>query len=170
MTARHTGHLTRFTPASFCLQLRQLSRVNHPNIVKLYGSCHNPVSPLDCAPITVSRRPAESAGAGSPLQTTTECLQVLLSPVYVSINQSCWQQWVYLPNATNHRPFAWIFNMQIYEKCSFHIRDLDWTPSWLDMGSQPGGGSSQGLMDVASVASVSDSCLCCSGVPGHGVR
>lgn len=26
------------------LQLRQLSRVNHPNIVKLYGSCHSPVS------------------------------------------------------------------------------------------------------------------------------
>lgn len=29
------------------LQLRQLSRVNHPNIVKLYGSCHNPVSYLE---------------------------------------------------------------------------------------------------------------------------
>lgn len=27
-----------------CAQLRQLSRVNHPNIVKLYGSCDNPVS------------------------------------------------------------------------------------------------------------------------------
>lgn len=32
------------------LQLRQLSRVNHPNIVKLYGACLNPVSltPLHC--------------------------------------------------------------------------------------------------------------------------
>lgn len=28
----------------FILQLRQLSRVNHPNIVKLYGACLNPVS------------------------------------------------------------------------------------------------------------------------------
>jgi len=28
----------------FVLQLRQLSRVNHPNIVKLYGACLNPVS------------------------------------------------------------------------------------------------------------------------------
>ncbi|XP_010877416.1 mitogen-activated protein kinase kinase kinase 7 [Esox lucius] len=28
---------------AFVVELRQLSRVNHPNIVKLYGSCHNPV-------------------------------------------------------------------------------------------------------------------------------
>ncbi|XP_074541016.1 mitogen-activated protein kinase kinase kinase 7 isoform X2 [Halichoeres trimaculatus] len=28
---------------AFQVELRQLSRVNHPNIVKLYGSCHNPV-------------------------------------------------------------------------------------------------------------------------------
>ncbi|XP_034555463.1 mitogen-activated protein kinase kinase kinase 7 isoform X2 [Notolabrus celidotus] len=28
---------------AFIVELRQLSRVNHPNIVKLYGSCHNPV-------------------------------------------------------------------------------------------------------------------------------
>lgn len=28
----------------YLLQLRQLSRVNHPNIVKLYGACLNPVS------------------------------------------------------------------------------------------------------------------------------
>ncbi|XP_034432141.1 mitogen-activated protein kinase kinase kinase 7-like isoform X2 [Hippoglossus hippoglossus] len=28
---------------AFLVELRQLSRVNHPNIVKLYGSCHNPV-------------------------------------------------------------------------------------------------------------------------------
>ncbi|XP_061785836.1 mitogen-activated protein kinase kinase kinase 7 isoform X1 [Nerophis lumbriciformis] len=28
---------------AFIVELRQLSRVNHPNIVKLYGSCNNPV-------------------------------------------------------------------------------------------------------------------------------
>uniref|UniRef100_A0A8C4EB90 Mitogen-activated protein kinase kinase kinase 7 n=1 Tax=Dicentrarchus labrax TaxID=13489 RepID=A0A8C4EB90_DICLA len=28
---------------AFIVELRQLSRVNHPNIVKLYGSCHSPV-------------------------------------------------------------------------------------------------------------------------------
>uniref|UniRef100_A0A672YS72 Mitogen-activated protein kinase kinase kinase 7 n=1 Tax=Sphaeramia orbicularis TaxID=375764 RepID=A0A672YS72_9TELE len=28
---------------AFLVELRQLSRVNHPNIVKLYGSCNNPV-------------------------------------------------------------------------------------------------------------------------------
>ncbi|KAI1895813.1 hypothetical protein AGOR_G00110630 [Albula goreensis] len=28
---------------AFVVELRQLSRVNHPNIVKLYGSCNNPV-------------------------------------------------------------------------------------------------------------------------------
>ncbi|KAM3602269.1 uncharacterized protein V6R79_001137 [Siganus canaliculatus] len=28
---------------AFTVELRQLSRVNHPNIVKLYGSCQNPV-------------------------------------------------------------------------------------------------------------------------------
>uniref|UniRef100_A0A7N6C176 Mitogen-activated protein kinase kinase kinase 7 n=1 Tax=Anabas testudineus TaxID=64144 RepID=A0A7N6C176_ANATE len=28
---------------AFLVELRQLSRVNHPNIVKLYGSCDNPV-------------------------------------------------------------------------------------------------------------------------------
>uniref|UniRef100_A0A665WD33 Mitogen-activated protein kinase kinase kinase 7 n=1 Tax=Echeneis naucrates TaxID=173247 RepID=A0A665WD33_ECHNA len=28
---------------AFLVELRQLSRVNHPNIVKLYGSCENPV-------------------------------------------------------------------------------------------------------------------------------
>ncbi|KAK6490134.1 mitogen-activated protein kinase kinase kinase 7-like isoform X1 [Huso huso] len=28
---------------AFSVELRQLSRVNHPNIVKLYGSCNNPV-------------------------------------------------------------------------------------------------------------------------------
>lgn len=28
---------------AFVVELRQLSRVNHPNIVKLYGSCQNPV-------------------------------------------------------------------------------------------------------------------------------
>uniref|UniRef100_A0AAY4D0G3 Protein kinase domain-containing protein n=1 Tax=Denticeps clupeoides TaxID=299321 RepID=A0AAY4D0G3_9TELE len=28
---------------AFLVELRQLSRVNHPNIVKLYGSCSNPV-------------------------------------------------------------------------------------------------------------------------------
>uniref|UniRef100_A0A674EES4 Mitogen-activated protein kinase kinase kinase 7 n=1 Tax=Salmo trutta TaxID=8032 RepID=A0A674EES4_SALTR len=28
---------------AFVVELRQLSRVNHPNIVKLYGSCDNPV-------------------------------------------------------------------------------------------------------------------------------
>ncbi|KPP66039.1 mitogen-activated protein kinase kinase kinase 7-like [Scleropages formosus] len=28
---------------AFMVELRQLSRVNHPNIVKLYGSCNNPV-------------------------------------------------------------------------------------------------------------------------------
>ncbi|TKS75780.1 Mitogen-activated protein kinase kinase kinase 7 [Collichthys lucidus] len=28
---------------AFIVELRQLSRVNHPNIVKLYGSCHTPV-------------------------------------------------------------------------------------------------------------------------------
>ncbi|XP_052391048.1 mitogen-activated protein kinase kinase kinase 7 isoform X1 [Carassius gibelio] len=28
---------------AFFVELRQLSRVNHPNIVKLYGSCNNPV-------------------------------------------------------------------------------------------------------------------------------
>ncbi|KAI5094378.1 mitogen-activated protein kinase kinase kinase 7 isoform X1 [Silurus meridionalis] len=31
---------------AFVVELRQLSRVNHPNIVKLYGSCQNPVSPV----------------------------------------------------------------------------------------------------------------------------
>ncbi|TSL47556.1 Mitogen-activated protein kinase kinase kinase 7 [Bagarius yarrelli] len=31
---------------AFSVELRQLSRVNHPNIVKLYGSCQNPVSAL----------------------------------------------------------------------------------------------------------------------------
>lgn len=30
---------------AFIVELRQLSRVNHPNIVKLYGACLNPVSP-----------------------------------------------------------------------------------------------------------------------------
>lgn len=29
---------------AFLVELRQLSRVNHPNIVKLYGSCDNPTS------------------------------------------------------------------------------------------------------------------------------
>uniref|UniRef100_A0A672MIY5 Mitogen-activated protein kinase kinase kinase 7 n=1 Tax=Sinocyclocheilus grahami TaxID=75366 RepID=A0A672MIY5_SINGR len=29
---------------AFIVELRQLSRVNHPNIVKLYGSCSNPVT------------------------------------------------------------------------------------------------------------------------------
>uniref|UniRef100_A0A3B3CX03 Mitogen-activated protein kinase kinase kinase 7 n=1 Tax=Oryzias melastigma TaxID=30732 RepID=A0A3B3CX03_ORYME len=29
--------------SAFLVELRQLSRVNHPNIVKLYGSCDNPV-------------------------------------------------------------------------------------------------------------------------------
>uniref|UniRef100_A0A3Q2ZZ99 Protein kinase domain-containing protein n=1 Tax=Kryptolebias marmoratus TaxID=37003 RepID=A0A3Q2ZZ99_KRYMA len=28
---------------AFIVELRQLSRVNHPNIVKLYGSCKSPV-------------------------------------------------------------------------------------------------------------------------------
>ncbi|XP_062407143.1 mitogen-activated protein kinase kinase kinase 7 isoform X1 [Sardina pilchardus] len=33
---------------AFQVELRQLSRVNHPNIVKLYGSCNNPVSSEVC--------------------------------------------------------------------------------------------------------------------------
>lgn len=37
-------HHTSKWSVSLCLQLRQLSRVNHPNIVKLYGSCQSPVS------------------------------------------------------------------------------------------------------------------------------
>lgn len=165
--ALNTGHLTGFTPASFCLQLRQLSRVNHPNIVKLYGSCHNPVSPL--VPLTVSRRPAESVNAGSPLRTTTEGSQVLISPSGVSINQSCWQQQVFLPNATNQRPFVWIFNIQMFEKCSLHIRGLDWTPLLAGCGVSARRAVQSRPDGRASVASVSDSCLCCSGVPGHGV-
>ncbi|KAF3844394.1 hypothetical protein F7725_007557 [Dissostichus mawsoni] len=41
----NTPHCYNNTPhlCFVCAQLRQLSRVNHPNIVKLYGSCDNPV-------------------------------------------------------------------------------------------------------------------------------
>lgn len=43
-TKQNTCRRDMYITLPLCLQLRQLSRVNHPNIVKLYGSCHNPVS------------------------------------------------------------------------------------------------------------------------------
>lgn len=125
--------------------------MNHPNIVKLYGSCHNPVSPLDCASLTVSCRLAESAGAGSPLRTTTEGLQVLLYPAGVSINQSFWQQKVYLTPQTRGLWFG--FSTCRYMK-NVVFTYVSWTglPTWLRPHIQPGEGLSDGAAGVVSVS------------------
>lgn len=48
-----TSHEFNYCPSH--LQLRQLSRVNHPNIVKLYGSCHSPVSYLQSGMLSLIR-------------------------------------------------------------------------------------------------------------------
>uniref|UniRef100_A0A674NKW6 Mitogen-activated protein kinase kinase kinase 7 n=1 Tax=Takifugu rubripes TaxID=31033 RepID=A0A674NKW6_TAKRU len=68
---------------AFIVELRQLSRVNHPNIVKLYGSCHNPVIwrcvvCCDCvvlSPVLHGAEPLPSYTASHAMSWCFQCSQ-----------------------------------------------------------------------------------------------
>uniref|UniRef100_A0A3B1JB13 Mitogen-activated protein kinase kinase kinase 7 n=1 Tax=Astyanax mexicanus TaxID=7994 RepID=A0A3B1JB13_ASTMX len=66
---------------AFIVELRQLSRVNHPNIVKLYGSCDNPVivllydCPVDCSLYSTVLHGAEPLPHYTASHAMSWCLQ-----------------------------------------------------------------------------------------------
>uniref|UniRef100_A0A3Q2YBU2 Mitogen-activated protein kinase kinase kinase 7 n=1 Tax=Hippocampus comes TaxID=109280 RepID=A0A3Q2YBU2_HIPCM len=67
---------------AFIVELRQLSRVNHPNIVKLYGSCSNPVSSqlflnylLLCCSVLHGAEPLPSYSASHAMSWCLQCSQ-----------------------------------------------------------------------------------------------
>ncbi|MEJ1286081.1 mitogen-activated protein kinase kinase kinase 7 [Cricetulus griseus] len=63
-----------------CFKLRQLSRVNHPNIVKLYGACLNPVS---IPPVVILLHGAEPLPYYTAAHAMSWCLQCSQGVAYL---------------------------------------------------------------------------------------
>lgn len=72
---------------AFLVELRQLSRVNHPNIVKLYGSCDNPVCLImeyaECGSLYNLLHSAEPQAHYTAAHSMSWCLQCAEGVAYL---------------------------------------------------------------------------------------
>ncbi|XP_051941726.1 mitogen-activated protein kinase kinase kinase 7-like isoform X2 [Hippocampus zosterae] len=72
---------------AFLVELRQLSRVNHPNIVKLYGSCDNPVCLVmeyaECGSLYNLLHSAEPQASYTASHAMSWCLQCAQGVAYL---------------------------------------------------------------------------------------
>ncbi|XP_072314509.1 mitogen-activated protein kinase kinase kinase 7-like isoform X1 [Eucyclogobius newberryi] len=72
---------------AFLVELRQLSRVNHPNIVKLYGSCNNPVCLVmeyaECGSLHNLLHSADHQPHYTAAHAMSWCLQCALGVAYL---------------------------------------------------------------------------------------
>lgn len=72
---------------AFLVELRQLSRVNHPNIVKLYGSCDNPVCLVmeyaECGSLYNLLHSAEPQAPYTAAHAMSWCLQCAQGVAYL---------------------------------------------------------------------------------------